>query len=41
MMRGFRDFLLHGNVVDLAIAVMIGVAFAAVVTSFVRDLITP
>jgi large conductance mechanosensitive channel len=41
MMRGFRDFLLRGNVVDLAIAVVIGVAFAAVVTSFVRDLITP
>jgi large conductance mechanosensitive channel len=41
MMRGFRDFLLRGNVVDLAIAVVIGVAFGAVVTAFVKDLITP
>jgi large conductance mechanosensitive channel len=40
-MRGFRDFLLRGNVVDLAIAVVIGVAFGAVVTAFVKDLITP
>jgi large conductance mechanosensitive channel len=40
-MRGFRDFLLRGNVVDMAIAVVIGVAFGAVVTAFVKDLITP
>ena len=40
-MRGFRDFLLRGNVVDLAIAVVIGVAFGAVVAAFVKDLITP
>lgn len=40
-MRGFKAFLLRGNVVDLAIAVVIGVAFAAVVTSFVKDLVTP
>jgi large conductance mechanosensitive channel len=40
-MRGFRDFILRGNVVDLAIAVVIGVAFGAVVTAFVKDLITP
>jgi large conductance mechanosensitive channel len=40
-MRGFRDFLLRGNVVDLAIAVVIGAAFGAVVTAFVKDLITP
>jgi large conductance mechanosensitive channel len=40
-MRGFRDFILRGNVVDLAIAVVIGVAFTAVVTAFVKDLITP
>jgi large conductance mechanosensitive channel len=40
-MRGFRAFLLRGNVVDLAIAVVIGVAFAAVVTAFVKDLVTP
>jgi large conductance mechanosensitive channel len=40
-MRGFRDFVLRGNVVDLAVAVVIGVAFAAVVTAFIKDLITP
>jgi large conductance mechanosensitive channel len=40
-MRGFRDFILRGNVVDLAIAVVIGVAFGVVVTAFVKDLITP
>lgn len=41
MIKGFRDFLLRGNVVDLAIAVVIGAAFGAVVTSFVEDVITP
>ena len=41
MMRQFRDFLLRGNVVDLAVAVVIGAAFGAVVTALVRDLITP
>jgi large conductance mechanosensitive channel len=41
MLKGFRDFLLRGNVVDLAIAVVIGAAFGAVVTSFVEDVITP
>jgi len=40
-MRGFREFLLRGNVVDLAVAVVIGVAFGAVVTGFVKDLVTP
>jgi large conductance mechanosensitive channel len=40
-MRGFKAFLLRGNVVDLAIAVVIGVAFAAVVAAFVKDLVTP
>ena len=40
-MRGFKAFLLRGNVVDLAIAVVIGVAFTAVITAFVKDLITP
>ncbi|BDA46655.1 probable large-conductance mechanosensitive channel at N-terminal half [Coccomyxa sp. Obi] len=38
---GFRDFLLRGNVVDLAVAIVIGTAFTAVVQSLVRDLITP
>ena len=41
MLRGFKTFLLRGNVVDLAIAVVIGVAFTAVVTAFVKDLVTP
>ena len=40
-MSGFRKFILRGNVVDLAIAVVIGVAFGAVVTALVKDLITP
>jgi large conductance mechanosensitive channel len=37
----FKEFLLRGNVVDLAVAVVIGVAFGAVVTAFVEDLVTP
>jgi large conductance mechanosensitive channel len=41
MIKGFRDFLLRGNVVDLAVAVIIGAAFGAVVTSLVKDVITP
>jgi large conductance mechanosensitive channel len=40
-MKDFRAFLLRGNVVDLAVGVVIGVAFAALVTSFVEDLVTP
>ncbi len=40
-MRGFRAFLLRGNVVDLAVAVVVGAAFTAVVTAFVKDLVTP
>jgi large conductance mechanosensitive channel len=41
MIKGFRDFILRGNVVDLAVAVVIGAAFGAVVTSFVDNIITP
>lgn len=41
MVKGFKAFLLRGNVIDLAIAVVVGVAFTAVVTAFVKDLITP
>jgi len=41
VIRGFRDFLMRGNVVDLAIAVVIGVAFAAVINTFVSSIITP
>jgi large conductance mechanosensitive channel len=40
-MSGFRAFLFRGNVIDLAVAVVIGAAFGAVVTAFVKDLITP
>ena len=39
--KDFQDFLLRGNVVDLAVAVVIGAAFGAVVTSFIEDIITP
>jgi large conductance mechanosensitive channel len=41
MMRGFRNFLMRGNLIDLAVAVVIGVAFNAVVQGLVNDLITP
>jgi|SRR5689334_17271555 large conductance mechanosensitive channel len=41
MLKGFRDFILRGNVVDLAIAVVIGAAFGAVVTALVADIVTP
>jgi len=41
MLKGFRDFILRGNVVDLAVAVVIGAAFGAVVTALVADIITP
>ena len=41
MIKGFKDFLLRGNVVDLAVAVVIGTAFGALVTAFVADLVTP
>ncbi|HYZ57063.1 MAG TPA: large conductance mechanosensitive channel protein MscL [Streptosporangiaceae bacterium] len=40
-MNGFRKFLLRGNLVDLAVAVVIGTAFTAMVTALVKDLITP
>ena len=40
-MKGFKQFLLRGNVVDLAVAVVMGAAFGAVVTELVKDLITP
>jgi large conductance mechanosensitive channel len=40
-LSGFRAFLLRGNVVDLAVAVVIGVAFGNVITGFVKDLVTP
>ena len=40
-MKGFREFILRGNLVDLAVAVVIGAAFGALVTALVADLITP
>jgi large conductance mechanosensitive channel len=40
-MSGFKKFILRGNVVDLAVGVVIGAAFAAVVTAFVKGFITP
>lgn len=41
MLRGFRDFILRGNVLDLAVAVVIGAAFSSVVTALVEGFITP
>ncbi len=41
MLEGFKNFLLRGNVVDLAVGVIIGAAFGAVVDSIVKDVITP
>lgn len=41
MLKGFRDFLLRGNVVDLAVAVVIGAAFSQIVTALSADIITP
>ena len=41
MIKGFRDFILRGNVIDLAVAVIIGGAFGAITKSLVEDIITP
>jgi large conductance mechanosensitive channel len=41
MLSGFREFIMRGNVIDLAVAVVIGAAFGAVVASFVADILTP
>jgi large conductance mechanosensitive channel len=41
MLKEFRDFILRGNVVDLAVGIVIGAAFGALVTSFVTDILTP
>lgn len=41
MLKGFRDFIFRGNVIDLAVAFIIGGAFATVVNSFVVDILTP
>ena len=41
MLSGFRQFILRGNVVDMAVGVVIGAAFASVVGAFTKDLLTP
>lgn len=41
MLKGFRDFILRGNVVDLAVAVILGAAFNAIVASLVSDVLNP
>jgi large conductance mechanosensitive channel len=41
VLKGFKEFIMRGNVVDLAVAVVIGAAFTAVVTALVKDLLTP
>ncbi|MCL7451438.1 MAG: large conductance mechanosensitive channel protein MscL [Anaerolineae bacterium] len=41
MLKEFKDFVMRGNVIDLAVAVIIGVAFGAIITSLVNDIIMP
>jgi large conductance mechanosensitive channel len=41
MLKGLRDFILRGNVVDLAVAVVVGAAFTQIINSFVADMLTP
>ena len=41
MLKGFKDFILRGNVVDLAVAVVVGAAFSAIVTAFTAGIIQP
>ncbi|NJN14978.1 MAG: large conductance mechanosensitive channel protein MscL [Oscillochloris sp.] len=41
MFKGFRDFILRGNVLDLAVGVIIGAAFGAIVSSLTADILTP
>lgn len=41
MLKGFKDFIMRGNVIDLAVAVVIGAAFAAVVDTMVSSIVTP
>ena len=41
MLSGFKQFILRGNVVDMAVGVVVGAAFATVVTAFTKDLLTP
>ncbi len=41
MLKEFKEFVMRGNVVDLAVAVVVGASFSAIVTAFVKDLVTP
>jgi large conductance mechanosensitive channel len=41
LLKEFKDFVFKGNVINLAVAVIIGAAFAAIISSFVEDIITP
>jgi len=41
MLKGFRDFIARGNVIDLAVGVVMGVAFSGIIDSLVKDIITP
>jgi large conductance mechanosensitive channel len=41
MLKGFKEFIMRGNVVDLAIAIVIGTAFIALIKAFVADILTP
>ncbi|MFC4603344.1 large conductance mechanosensitive channel protein MscL [Rhodococcus kronopolitis] len=41
MLKGFKDFLLRGNVLDLAVAVVVGAAFTAIVTAFTSNIVDP
>ncbi len=41
IIKGFRDFILRGNVIDLAVGIMIGAAFNGLISALVRDLMTP
>ena len=41
MLKGFKQFIMRGNVIDLAVAVVIGAAFGAVITSFVTNVLNP
>ncbi|MGW6378135.1 large-conductance mechanosensitive channel protein MscL [Rhodococcus sp. NPDC055112] len=41
MLKGFKDFLLRGNVLDLAVAVVVGAAFTAIVTAFTENIVNP
>jgi large conductance mechanosensitive channel len=41
MLKGFKEFILRGNVVDMAVGIVIGAAFGTVVTALVKDLLTP